>query len=236
MYQTDAAFFKLWNAIFKLWAVVNGKESIQFPHLRSLKLRQAPLSNVFVDTFLKCSPNLERLDLSFTHVSKHLDLSRGKRLVKLALTSTEVPGPTIVAAVASLPHLHSLAIGALGGGQGSTVAVANTSAMTMTDETLRALTDALVNRDAGASDGDSSVDVGFEHINLVGNTKLGLIGRRGPDAALAYFIRKVGRRCKVGVMLDVGTFSAEIGANVITCVSVLTSRGSHLCSPLIWRD
>lgn len=161
------------------------------------------------------------------------DLSGSNRLVKLALTSTQLYGPTIVAAVASLPHLRSLAIGALGGGQGSTVAIANTSAMTMTDETLRALTDALVNRDASASDGDSSVDAGFEHINLVGNTKLGLTGRRGRDAALAYFVRKVGRRCKVGVMLNVGTSSAEMGANVITCVSVLTSRGSHLCSPLI---
>ena len=57
----------------------------------------------------------------------------------------------------------------------------------MTDETLRALADAL------PAEGE------IARVSLVGNTKLGLTGRRGPDAALAYFVRKVGRRCQVSV-------------------------------------
>ncbi|KAJ3016818.1 hypothetical protein NUW54_g729 [Trametes sanguinea] len=72
----------------------------------------------------------------------------------------------------------------MGGGQGSSAAISNTSAMTLTDDTLRSLTDTL----------EKCEDI--ERVNLVGNTKLGFTGRRGPDAALAYFVRKVGRRCK----------------------------------------
>jgi hypothetical protein len=55
--------------------------------------------------------------------------------------------------------------------------------MTMTDDTLAGLTDIL----------ETFVDL--ENINLVGNTKLGL-NTRG-TGALAKFIARVGRRCKV---------------------------------------
>ena len=158
------------------------------PKLRTLKLRQAPLSDAVIDPILTACPNLERLDLSFTLV-KHPIRPAGERLEKLALTSTKVSGQVLVALVSGLPRLRNLAAGALGGGPGSTAAIANSSAMIMTDDILRAIADALiVGKDA---------DVTFERVNLVGNNKLGLTGRRGPEAALAYFVRKVGRRCKV---------------------------------------
>jgi hypothetical protein len=103
---------------------------------------------------------------------------------KLSLTSTAISGVDIVALISSLPHIKSLALGALGGGQGSSVAIGNTSAMTMTDQTLESLTDVLKHFEQ------------LEKISLVGNTKLGVTSRRG--GALEYFIQCVGRKCKVG--------------------------------------
>jgi hypothetical protein len=107
----------------------------------------------------------------------------GARIEKLSLTSTAVSSVDIVALISSLPHLKSLALGALGGGQGSSVSIGNTSAMTMTDQTLESLTDVM--KDFGQ----------LETISLVGNTKLGVTSRGG--SALEYFIRWVGRKCKV---------------------------------------
>lgn len=103
---------------------------------------------------------------------------------KLSLTSTAISGVDVVALISSLPHIKSLALGALGGGQGSSVAIGNTSAMTMTDQTLESLTDVLKHFEQ------------LEKISLVGNTKLGVTSRRG--GALEYFIQCVGRKCKVG--------------------------------------
>jgi hypothetical protein len=63
------------------------------------------------------------------------------------------------------------------------VTIGNTSAMTMNDDTLNALTEILAS---------------FQHIenvSLVGNTKLGF--NRGAVQALSNFIRRVGRTCKV---------------------------------------
>lgn len=149
-----------------------------------MKLRQAPLSDAVVNPILAACPNLQRLDLSFTSV-KHPILPATNLLEKLVLTSTKIASAELVTMVRALPKLKTLALGAMGGGQGSSAAISNTSAMTMTDESLRSLTGIL----EGCPD--------LERVNLVGNTKLGFTGRRGPDAALAYFIRRVGRRCKV---------------------------------------
>ena len=133
---------------------------------------------------LAACPNLRRLDLSFTQV-KHPILPTANLLEKLVLTSTKIPSRELVTMISSLPHLKSLAIGAMGGGQGSSAAISNSSAMTMTDDTLRSLAEILEQRPE------------MERVNLVGNTKVGMSGRRGPDAALSYFVRRVGRKCKV---------------------------------------
>lgn len=159
-------------------------KGFQLPNLRSLKLRQAPLSDSVLNPVFTICPNLERLDLSFTLVKRPI-LPTGHMLEKLVLTSTKISSADLLAMVAPLRRLRVLAIGAMGGSQGSSAAISNTSAMTLTDDTLRALTDVL----AECPD--------IERVNLVGNTKLGFTGRRGPDAALAHFVRRVGRRCKV---------------------------------------
>ncbi|KAL7285263.1 hypothetical protein ACG7TL_000357 [Trametes sanguinea] len=173
---TDATYTKLWTAL----SVADGFE---LPGLRSLKVRQAALSDAVINPTLAICPNLERLDLSFTLVKRPV-LPAGHALEKLVLTSTKISSQDLVTLISPLTRLKVLALGAMGGGQGSSAAISNTSAMTLTDDTLRSLTDTL----------EKFQDI--ERVNLVGNTKLGFTGRRGPDAALAYFIRKVGRRCK----------------------------------------
>jgi hypothetical protein len=156
-----------------------------------VKLRQNSLSDVSLASFISLCPDLKRLDISFTSIRRPLPLLKGdiiRTLEKLSLTSTGVASADILAIVSLLPQLKTLSLGALGGGQGSTVAIGNTSAMTMNDDTLDALTDILA---------------GFQHlenVNLVGNTKLGL--NRGAGQAISKFIRRVGRRCKAcGIMI-----------------------------------
>ncbi|KAI0335341.1 RNI-like protein [Cubamyces sp. BRFM 1775] len=166
-----------------LWSALPISDGFQLSSLRSLKLRQAALSDAVLNPTLAICPNLERLDLSFTLVKRPV-LPLGHSLEKIVLTSTKISSSDLLAMMSPLTRLKVLAIGAMGGGQGSSAAISNTSAMTLTDETLRSLTDIL----------GSCPDI--ERVNLVGNTKLGFTGRRGPDAALAYFVRKVGRRCK----------------------------------------
>ncbi|RDX55923.1 RNI-like protein [Lentinus brumalis] len=167
----------------KLWAALDATEDFKLPNMRSLKVRQAPLSDAVVNLVLAACPNLQRLDLSFTSVKRPI-LPPFNLVEKLVLTSTKIPSDELVSMVRGLAKLKTLAIGAMGGGQGSSAAISNTSAMTMTDDSLRSLAEIL----EGCPD--------LERVNLVGNTKLGFTGRRGPDAALAYFIRRVGRRCK----------------------------------------
>lgn len=148
-----------------------------------MKLRQLGLSESSIHSFLVCCPNLTRLDISFTHVHRPpLLVLAEARIEKLSLTSTAFSSVDVVALISGLPYLKSLALGALGGGQGSSVSIGNTSAMTMTDQTLESLTDVL--KDFGQ----------LEKISLVGNTKLGTTSR---GSAIEYFIRYVGRKCKV---------------------------------------
>lgn len=150
-----------------------------------MNVRQTFLSDHSLAPFLSICPNLERLDISFTLIQHPAKYLHDKDLEKLALTSTKVSSSELLAAVSNLPNLRTLNVGALGGGQGSSATILNTSAMTMTDQTLRALTDVLKKRTK------------LERVNLVGNTKLGMTGRR--DNAIADFIRQVGRNCKVSI-------------------------------------
>ncbi|KAI6133212.1 RNI-like protein [Pisolithus croceorrhizus] len=127
-----------------------------FTNLRNLKLRQLSLSDAS--------------DVSFTHVRRSpFGTNSIPALEKLTLTSINMPPMDIVTLIASLPHLQTLALGALGGGgQGSFVAVGNISAMSMTDEALALLTDRLV---------------------VLKDLEKG-------NGALADFVRKAGRRLK----------------------------------------
>ncbi|KAL4069508.1 RNI-like protein [Scleroderma citrinum] len=156
---------------------------IVFKNLRNLKLRQLSLSDASVQPFLARCPNLRRLDISFTHVRRHpFATNVNPSLEKISLTSINMQATDLIALVAMMPDLRTLAVGALGSGQSFSAAMGNSSVMNMTDESLARLTDVL--------EGFESL----EKVSLVGNSKLGLTSRRG--GALADFVQKVGRRCK----------------------------------------
>ncbi|KAI0732332.1 RNI-like protein [Fomitopsis betulina] len=177
---TDAAFAKLTAAC----QYTPSGSDFSLPKLRTLKLRQTSLSDNALAPFMRLCPNLRRVDLSFTLVRHPSHLLDGKPLEKLSLTSTKVAGNELLSTINQFPGLVTLCIGALGGGQASTVSIGNTSAMTLDDQTLRELTEILEPFPL------------LERIDLVANTKLGLFGH-GINSAVGDFVRRVGRRCKI---------------------------------------
>lgn len=184
MIQTDATVTKLWKALD-----LDNNPQFLLSNLRSLDIRQMPISDSTINRMLSICPNVERLNLSFTNVRRPPLLLGIKTLKKLSVTSTRIDPADLLAIVTDLPNLKSLSIGALGGGQGSSVAIDNPSAMTLTDTALRKLTDKL------------ALCKKLEHISLVGNTKLsGTAGRH--FSALEDFVQRVGRRCTVCVEHD----------------------------------
>ena len=169
--------------------------------MRTLKLRQTSLSDTSLQFIIAKCPNLQRLDLSFTLVQHPVSLFSPPniRLTKLSLTSTRVSSADLLATISTLPHLQTLALGALGERQGSSATMGNTSALTMTNATLMRLTDIL--QDFWQ----------LENISLVGNAKLGLTERI--DGAMSDFVRRVGRRCKVsrnGIILPPPLIISEV--------------------------
>ncbi|KAH8119825.1 RNI-like protein [Phellopilus nigrolimitatus] len=150
--------------------------------LKSLKLRHNTLSDVAILQLLHHCPVLERLDVSFTLLRHLSGLPHAPPIEKLSLTSTFIPGKELIELVGALPHLRILNIGAMGVKPGTNTAIMNSTAMTLNDDVLRLLTDALRNCSS------------LESINLVQNSKIGSTRRH--DSALAYFIRQVGRRCQ----------------------------------------
>ncbi|KAI0067707.1 RNI-like protein [Artomyces pyxidatus] len=167
---TDAAFAKLSGNI--------SADGFSMPALRTLKLRQASLSDASFAGIFTVSPNIRRLDLSFTKVRRILPFSLRffAELEKLSLTSTTILGEDLVSMISLSTRLETFAVGALGGGQGQASAIGNTTAMTMTDGLLNELTDVLASRQH------------LRSVNLVGNTKL--------KHSLPTFVRRVGRRLK----------------------------------------
>jgi hypothetical protein len=147
------------------------------------------------------TPNLTRLDLSFTGV-RHLpklgpDFSVPP-LEKLSLTSTMMSMNDVLLIVEHLPCLRILSLGALGGSQGTSASISNSSAMTMNETMLRELTSVL----------DENCK-GLENISLVGNTKLGMGVRK--NSAIQDFIARVGRRCKVRALFQTHTgFAVQV--------------------------
>jgi hypothetical protein len=171
--QTDATFSKL------LESLKTGKSELPLAHIQQLKLRQTSLTDASIIPLLKSCPNLLRLDLGFTGV-RHAYIASS--LEKLVLTSTAISTAELAEALKPLKKLRVLHLAAMGGGHGTSARIGNTSAMTLSDASLRGITDVLAYAD------------NLEVVNLVGNTKLGLARHEG---ALADFITRIGRRCKV---------------------------------------
>lgn len=142
------------------------------------------MTDASIHPILIHTPRLERLDLSFT-LLYHIQFQQPiLTLQKLSLTSTFISASDLVNLVSCLPSLKVLNIGALGVRPGATTSIMNSTAMTLTDDALRQLTDVLLDCPH------------IESINLVQNAKLGSTKRQ--DSALAYFVRHVGRKCRVG--------------------------------------
>ncbi|KAG9316104.1 hypothetical protein JVU11DRAFT_3778 [Chiua virens] len=176
---TDGTFVKLLTGLAR-------QPDWTLPHMRSLKFRQLGLSETSMSVFIGRCPNLTRLDVSFTrfHRLPPTPVNFAPALEKLSLTSAALSSMDIVSLISALPNLHTLYLGALGTGQGSSASINNISAMTMTDDTLTSLIDVMQH---------------FQHLekfSLVGNTKLGLTSRHDEQGALADLIRRVGRKCK----------------------------------------
>ena len=185
--QTDVTF----ATIFKHSAGTN-VERMPLACLRSLKLRHTSITEISVSRVISRCRALSRLDVSFTPIQRLTVLSDGlpnRTLTKLSLTSTPLTTHFLCAFSSSkfanvLTSLHTLQLGALGASPSSSISTL-TDSLTLTDSMLRSLVDVLVDCKA------------LESISLVGNTKLGL--QTGAKSALAKFVRKVGRRCKVGM-------------------------------------
>ena len=163
--------------------------------VKTLKLRELGLTDGPLKYLISMFPNLKRLDLSFTPVRRLCYLSLPTlvpNLEKLSLTSTGITSSEMLTVISHLPRLKTISLGALGGGQASNATLGNSSAMTMTDDTLVRLTDIL------------ETFACLENLNLVGNTKLGLTTPRGARA-LGDFISRVGRRCKVNRSLRIAS-------------------------------
>lgn len=179
--QTDASFAKLLAGL--------QAAGIEHLNLKTLKLRQSALGDASIHSIVSmCRGTLSRLDISFTGIRAPAMFPDGvdlPRLEKLCITSTDVPVFPFAMILYGLPKLKYLAIGALGVGRGSNVSIMNSSAMHLDDAGLIELTAAL----------ESLPDL--EHVNLVGNIKLGASKGGKFGQAMALFISKVGRRCKV---------------------------------------
>lgn len=154
--------------------------------LRVLKIRQTQLGDASIKFLVDLCPNLQSLDVSFTLLKRTdslLSPSHVLPLQKLSLTSTSIIAYDLAQILPLYPHLQILLLGALGISRGSQASIRNTSAMTMDDAGLRAVTNALA-------------DFAYlDHVNLVGNAKLGATTKL--NSALLDFVSRVGRKCRV---------------------------------------
>ncbi|GJE86055.1 LRR-repeat protein [Phanerochaete sordida] len=173
---TEANVAKLWSAL----DVKNAPDSEPL-RIRTLKLKMTPITDQVLNTFLELCPEIRRLDVSFTGIRRPAALLRTTTLEKLSLTSTAVTSADLLKAGAGMVELRALSLGALGRTGGSSIAVANTSAMTMTDDTLKKLTNIMMSCKF------------LRSISLAGNTKLGTV----TGLSLTGFVRHVGRKCEV---------------------------------------
>ena len=165
----------------------------QFSKLRTLKLKLTPVGDQALNSILEVFPGIRRLDVSFTNIRRPASLLANTLLEKLSLTSTAVSSADVIRTVTGMAELRKLTLGALGRKGGTSIAVANTSAMTMTDETLKSLTKILAGCDHLTS------------VSLAGNTKLGSV----TGSALTSFISEVGRKCEASTVSTVSGSVAD---------------------------
>ncbi|KIL70648.1 hypothetical protein M378DRAFT_476159 [Amanita muscaria Koide BX008] len=174
---TDATFTKFLEVV---------GQGNKLANLRTLKVRETQLGDASISALTNLCPNLQRLDASFTSLTRAASLlspDHIQPLEKLSLTSTSISPLELAQILPLFPQLRVLYLGALGISRGSQASILNTSAMTMDGAGLKAITNALVN------------SVHLEQVNLVGNSKLGTTTRS--DSALADFLGRVGRKCKM---------------------------------------
>ena len=167
--------------------------------ITSLKLRYLATPDLPLVSLLEHLPCLRRLDASFTKITSLTLPSLPEdgfvtslpNLEKLNLTAIPLkPGLTgdaaaLVHFIVKFPSLRTLSIGAIGGQDAPTV---------MRDRDLVLFTRCL----SGESDGElPQTRVPLENVSLVGNSRLGSDRYGREDTALQYFVRKIGRYCRV---------------------------------------
>jgi hypothetical protein len=182
--------------------------------LRSLKLRHTLISEDSVSHVISRCHALTRLDVSFTPIRKLMvpsDKETSLALKKLSLTSTPLTSSFLRAFAFSqtseiFTSLHTLHIGALGASPSSSVS-SLTDSLTLTDQILGSLTNILTECRA------------LENVSLVGNAKLGV--QSSADMGLGYFVRRVGRRCKVGTIF---AYIISVTVMLMLCLRSLISQ------------
>ncbi|EGO03558.1 hypothetical protein SERLA73DRAFT_119251 [Serpula lacrymans var. lacrymans S7.3] len=165
--------------VLKVAGVPNWVSS-SFPPI-SCANAETGLSDTSIHAIVALCPHLRRLDISFTS-ARHLPCTI-LPLEKLTLTATQIPPSSLLSLLPRLPHLHVLALGAMGSAP-STSRSGVSAGMGLTDEVLGKLTDGLV-----------LAKRGLESVNLAGNSKLGFTSRAG-RGALEELVRRIGRGCK----------------------------------------
>lgn len=174
---------KLNSSAISSWVkdIVSNETSDEAPlqQLTSLKLQRTALNDSALSSLLALTPNLERLDVSFTQVRSAACLASLPNLRKISLTCCPINFTQAeLRKIPDLLHLEILHLGAIG----------INGSPTLTDSALYALTDLL------------EPLLGLWNVSLVGNSKLGSTSKKG-HGALADFISRVGRKC---VMLNLG--------------------------------
>ncbi|KAJ3813673.1 RNI-like protein [Lentinula aff. lateritia] len=144
------------------------EQQVSMPKLRTLKLRGLQLADSSIDFLVSLSPNLSRLDISFTATKRPILFTSRRDLFsvcahlsappleKLSLTSTPVAISDLLQTIASFSNLQTLSLGALGAAGLMGVA----SATTLNDATLPKLTSVLQSFP------------NLRSVNLVSNTRL----------------------------------------------------------------
>lgn len=144
--------------------------------LKCLKLKQTGANDTTLSHLLPLAPALERLDVSFTGIRNLSWL--GDPCIVPQLKKLCISGAPLRAShwtkLLELPNLETLAVGVIG----------QNGSCSLMDSALERLTDVLASLP------------NLQNVNLVGNAKLGLTTRKG-SGALADFVSRIGRKCKV---------------------------------------
>ncbi|KAJ4001289.1 hypothetical protein F5050DRAFT_1561035 [Lentinula boryana] len=208
---TDATFMA------QLHSQVKDQE-VSMPKLQTLKLRGLQLSDSSIDFLVSLSPNLRRLDISFTATKRPILFTSRKdifgacahlsapRLEKLSLTSTPVAVSDLLQTISPLSNLRTLSLGALG----ATGSMGVASATTLNDVTLPKLTSALQSFS------------NLRSVNLVSNTRLS-------KTALFDFIQRVAMRSEaLAALLPLDGTHPALETLILNNTSVGDDSGAYI--------